>query len=82
MDTETAYITETRNAPGGNGRDMSKVFRQRYHDGDEEAIFEYARRDIYAFREAWVIDEIESHQGQKDGAKWLRKLMSAYAGGR
>ena len=61
---------------------LSAIYEKRYVAGDEEAIFEYVRRDIFAFRETWVVLAIEMHgiNATPYERAWLEQLMGAYTG--
>lgn len=56
--------------------ELSRQFQEAFAD-DSEAIFDFARQDARVFRAAWVIDQIERWEANRN-APALRKLMRAY----
>jgi hypothetical protein len=61
-------------------QDLSAQCGHAHTAGDTRAIFECAKADVWAFREAWVVAQIESWRQEKTPAarKKLHKLMRTY----
>lgn len=56
-------------------------YAERHEAGDPKAIFEYVSLDTWAFRAAWVVEQIETWRDRDEFAK-LQRLMKAYTKGR
>lgn len=60
-------------------QDAEQRFGQRHRAGDQNAIFEYAKEDAWAFRSRWVVEQMEAWRANGEVGK-LRTLMTRYAG--
>lgn len=59
----------------------SKDCRSRFKSGDEEALFEFCKNDEWAFRDVWVVKQIETWKKRNtpDSRKKLRNLMKSFS---
>lgn len=60
--------------------DMTDTYRRAYEAGEEQAIYDYVKDNVWAFRASWVVTQIEAwrHDNTPDSRKKLHKLMRAY----
>ena len=61
-------------------RRLSAKYYDAHKAGDTEAIFTYVKADVWAFREGWLVQQIEDwrHEATAESRKKLRRLMSMY----
>jgi hypothetical protein len=61
-------------------RRLSAKHRDAYKAGDTQAIFTYVKRDVWAFRAPWVVQQIEAwrHEATPESRKKLHRLMRMY----
>jgi len=59
----------------------SKLYRDRFLSGDEDAIFEYCGNYIHAFRAVWVVEQIEQWRSQETDESMgkLKRLLGTYS---
>jgi hypothetical protein len=57
---------------------LSDGHRQRFEAGDENALFDYVESDRWAFREFWVVRELEAWQACGEREK-LERVIACYA---
>lgn len=75
----TADTLEAANAAIAH-RNLSAEYQRDHDAGDLQAIFEYAKADVGAFRAPWVVTQIEAWRLENTAAsrKKLQKLFRAY----
>jgi hypothetical protein len=61
-------------------RHLSQVYEARHAAGDEDAIFEYMRRDVNAFQSPWVQTQVLAWRLENSGPSiaLLKELMAAF----
>jgi hypothetical protein len=59
---------------------LSARYGKAHQDGDPEAIFTYIKADVWAFREWWVVQQIEDwrHENTAESRKKLHRLIRMY----
>ena len=60
--------------------DLSEYYQREYEAGDDDAIFEYVKEDVWAFRAPWVTEQLEKWrlEGTTISRKKCRDLMMSY----
>jgi hypothetical protein len=60
----------------------SSKFREKFEDGEEEAIFEYVKSDHQSFQAVWVVNQIEKWRttNSEETIEKLRMLFKSYLG--
>lgn len=59
---------------------LSEMYRRDYEAGNVQAIFGYAKADVWAFRAPWVVTQLEAwrFENAPESRRKLHKLMRAY----
>lgn len=59
---------------------LSAMYQRDYAAGTVQAIFEYAKADVWAFRAPWVVSQIEAWRSENtpESRKKIHKLTRAY----
>ena len=62
----------------------SEIYKEKFNEGDETAIFEFCRNHYFAFRSNWVVSQIEKWklESSKESISKLKKFFSEYSGAR